>query len=411
MEAGTTLLAIALKTGALLALVAFANRLLAGRSAACRHLLWSIALLLSLLLPLASSLLPPVLVVAMPSSGPASALDAPAFATAGAVTPWAVAGYLWLCGTLVLLVRHLLTEAGMLRWMRRTRPAEGSPWLATLATLPRNYRVARPLRVLESTRVSTPCTWGAIRPVLLLPASGADWSEEERRYALLHELAHVRRFDYVTGLIARLACALHWYNPLVWVAARQLHLLQEQACDDAVLRGGETPSRYARLLVDLAGQLPIRAPLPGFALNMAQTFLRRRVVAILDSQRMRPSLQAYEAMTICLSLCGLALLLATSTVVDAHDTRVWPRDPLSPLSALPSLEALPVLEPIPPQAPLEALPAVPAPAAVPALPASRPCPHCPQSRPYPHSRQSRPCPRFLLPRHADARWTICRRTP
>jgi bla regulator protein BlaR1 len=51
----------------------------------------------------------------------------------------------------------------------------------------------RSLRVLESPEFTNPCTWGFIRPVLLLPAGGESWTEAERRLALLHELAHVRR--------------------------------------------------------------------------------------------------------------------------------------------------------------------------------------------------------------------------
>ena len=60
----------------------------------------------------------------------------------------------------------------------------------------------------------------------------------QRRHALIHELAHIRRHDYLSALIARICRAIHWYNPLVWFAAAQVTQLQEQACDDAVLRDG-----------------------------------------------------------------------------------------------------------------------------------------------------------------------------
>ena len=111
---------------------------------------------------------------------------------------------------------------------------------------------------------------------MLLPAAGASWPETQRRFTLLHELAHVRRLDdYLTTQIASMACALHWYNPLVWFAADQARKLQELACDDAVLNAGGTPSDYAQFLVGLAGvsrRLSRRHSRPPSAWSSARSF-------------------------------------------------------------------------------------------------------------------------------------------
>jgi beta-lactamase regulating signal transducer with metallopeptidase domain len=64
-------------------------------------------------------------------------------------------------------------------------------------------------------------------PVLLIPVAADSWSSEQRRLVLFHELAHIRRWDWLTQMLAHVACALYWCNPLVWVAARQMRIERE----------------------------------------------------------------------------------------------------------------------------------------------------------------------------------------
>ena len=85
-----------------------------------------------------------------------------------------------------------------------------------------------------------------------MPPSAAAWTIEARQAALVHELTHIKRADRRTQAIAQLACAIYWFNPLVWYAAAGLARERERACDDEVLRFGAKPSAYATLLLDLA---------------------------------------------------------------------------------------------------------------------------------------------------------------
>jgi hypothetical protein len=134
-----------------------------------------------------------------------------------------------------------------------------------------------------------PFVCGVLQPAVVLPAEAEAWSTARRRTVLLHELAHIQRRDCLVQLLAQIACAVYWFNPLVWVAARALCIERERACDDEVLVQGTTPSAYAAELVDLA-RVRRRQWHSSAVLAMARpTELEKRVRAILAH---RPRVQA-----------------------------------------------------------------------------------------------------------------------
>jgi hypothetical protein len=139
--------------------------------------------------------------------------------------------------------------------------------------------------------------------VLLVPAEANAWPDERRRLVLLHELAHVRRWDWLTQLLAHVACALYWFNPLVWLAATQMRIERERACDDLVLSSGARASEYAQELLGLAAGLSRSrwSMLPVVPMARAGA-LEDRVRLILDTRRNRAAL---TTAAVCLGV-GLA---------------------------------------------------------------------------------------------------------
>ena len=91
--------------------------------------------------------------------------------------------------------------------------------------------------------------------MVLLPETAETWPESRRHVVLLHELAHIKRQDCLVQMLVQLVCALYWFNPMVWYAARQLRIERELACDDAVIQVGTVPAEYATHILTLAGSL------------------------------------------------------------------------------------------------------------------------------------------------------------
>ena len=131
-------------------------------------------------------------------------------------------------------------------------------------------------------------TCGVIAPAIVLPADAQQWSPEDLRRAIVHELEHVRRADWLTHCLARVACAVYWFHPLVWIAWRELRArsgARLRRCG-AAPRRGDGLRRSARSC--LAARLSSRTGPPVLAMANRHD-LSSRVLAVLDArQRARP---------------------------------------------------------------------------------------------------------------------------
>ncbi|HET8772366.1 MAG TPA: M56 family metallopeptidase [Thermoanaerobaculia bacterium] len=141
----------------------------------------------------------------------------------------------------------------------------------------------RDVRLLRSPRIAVPVVWGFFRPVLLLPPDVVTWPAERLRVVLLHELAHLRRWDGVSLLLTRAAVSLFWFHPLAWALERAGRSECERACDDLVLASGTKPSEYADHLLAIARTMPAFDPFRSVTLAMSRkTQLEGRLLSILQ---------------------------------------------------------------------------------------------------------------------------------
>ena len=191
---------------------------------------------------------------------------------------------IWLGGSAVSLLLLAVGLGRLRRIASRATPVHDGPWARALEDVA-DARRRLPVRLVTGLHPAMLFTWGLWRPTIVLPASAPTWPAERIRAVLRHELAHVRRRDWAVHVFASVLRSVHWFNPLVWMACRQLRLASEQACDDAVLDGGMAAPDYAAHLLDVA-QLFRRTGRPGLlpAVNVVRpSGFERRVAAMLTT--------------------------------------------------------------------------------------------------------------------------------
>ena len=242
------------------------------KSAAMRGFVWGMAIVGCLIIPLFSLVLPKWELGILPetpvSSAPiqlstksvssipiASTPSQPDLVTGQSVpfttlhwTDWIA--IVWTGVGLFLLIR-LIVGIGAV-WHISTRSRNFSRAVEQLQSNS-NQRV----NIRLSDRITVPMVWGFLRPVILLPVDANHWQTERLRAVLLHELAHIRRWDWTMQMVAQIACVVYWFNPLVWFVAHRMRMEAEQACDDHVLNGGYRSTDYAQHLLDITRSMRI----------------------------------------------------------------------------------------------------------------------------------------------------------
>jgi beta-lactamase regulating signal transducer with metallopeptidase domain len=387
---------VSLDISIVLALATGAAWLLRRRSAATRHWILAMAIVCAAAVPV-FELVTPVWSIPVPAwlSPPAtstltvvshpvpqgSAVFAPAPAVAAAPSildrPEFLIVGAWVSGVVAALV-GLLTGFTRLRMLRRRahvihhgRVAEAAADAAGA------HGLRRPVLLLESDHPALVVTWGLLRPRVLLPAGSQHWTDERLRVVLSHELAHVRRGDWSMQILASLMQSIYWFNPLVWLACRQLRLESERACDDAVLSSGIAGPDYAAHLLAVARDAVRvrRVWTPANAIAHPST-LEGRIRAMLNARLNRAPLTTVTQVVVVFAL-GALTAVVSSAALSARSTFVSKDVVLAGGTHHRVLMRAVVAAPTPPAAPgparaaraVPAAPVAPAPPTAPAAPA------------------------------------------
>ena len=322
------LIEVVLKGSILMTAAAAAVVLLSRASAATRHFVWTLAVAGLLLLPVfalarARAVLPSwEIAVPIASSEMTEPIDvsravAVAQSIPVAVTDWTAAvsiesesgsvaarlpwvllpALVYALGVFALLLRLAVHHTRARRLTRDAAIVSDPEWKALLEDCAMRIGVQRQVTLFRSRVQLIPVTTGTIAPAIVIPADADTWGAERRAAVLLHELAHIARYDCLTQTLCAIASAVYWLHPGMWYVARRLRVERELACDDRVLAAGARAQDYAGHLLELAyGWSGRRAP--ALAVGMAGARkLEGRMRAILDSTRNRtaPTRRAWLA--------------------------------------------------------------------------------------------------------------------
>ena len=369
-SSGLSVLMILAKATVVLLAALGVTRVMERGSAVSRHLVWFVSLGALLLIPLLASW-SPIRLAILPSDVAAPSLGAPtsALPTAASVPSEAPMGApaipvpgspvstprsetaantvreivspdtplfgilsdpkllfgIW--ATVALLFAGWLAFGAMsvARIIRRSRPLESQDWMNPLWEVADRLELDRAPRLVRSDDAKMPFACGLLRPTIVLPAESDSWTLDRRRAVLLHELAHVRRRDLVGHTVGRFACALYWFHPLVWTAAKRLRSESERACDDLALNCGARASDYAEHLLDIVTGVRHHAT-PAVALAMARRKeFEGRMLAILDPELRRGAPSRRQTVGLVGGLAVLSLVVGAAVpVARAADGSVRP---------------------------------------------------------------------------------------
>ena len=206
------------------------------------------------------------------------------------VRPWlAEIVAVWLMGVVLLAIRPMLGWYTMRKLRRAGVSSVGNAVQSVMERVAARLRLARPVAVLQSTLVQTPIVLGYFRPAILLPVcvlSGLSPAQLES--ILAHELAHIRRHDYLVNVLQTVVETLFFYHPAVWWLSRQIRNERENCCDDVAMAALGSRADYGRALLAIE---ELRAAPAGLSLAVGGGSLLVRIRRIAGCEP-APSLVA-----------------------------------------------------------------------------------------------------------------------
>jgi len=188
----------------------------------------------------------------------------------------AVLLWIWILGCTVFSMRVLVQIIRI--WFINRKSKSISLSLEDL-----DLQMKRKVKFLSNPMIKTPMTFGLFQPKVLLPTTAQTWTKEQMEIVLLHELAHIKRHDYLLHLLGLLTLSFYWFHPLVWLLQKWQQSEREKACDEYVLKQGISKTNYAESLVSIArNMLTKRTHRWHSSLPMAASSeTKKRVLAIL----------------------------------------------------------------------------------------------------------------------------------
>ena len=227
--------------------------------------------------------------------------------------PWVAP--LWMAGVLIFYVRAAGGWLAVQKLRRRAAQPAAEEWQARLRALANRLGLERAVALLESHLVETPVAIGFLRPAILMPVgllSGLTVDQVES--ILLHELAHIRRFDYAVNVLQTLVESLLFYHPAVWWVSSVARAEREHCCDDIAVETRGDARGYAEALAELEHRRSAGAP----AMAATGGNLMKRIRRLMEPQKPRSTAGLAAASVALLSVLAAGLFAWTPAPADAR---------------------------------------------------------------------------------------------
>lgn len=281
--------------------------------------------------------------------------------------PWLLP--VWCLGVLLLSARTVLAWALTQRLSRRSTREAARPWQDALKKALVRMRMSGPVRLLASASIDVPMVIGLWRPLILVPASAMTGLSAAQLEAILaHELAHIRRHDYLVNLLQSVVETLLFYHPAVWWLSHLIREEREHCADDLAVQCCGDAYLYARALAHIEQLRGMPSPQPALGAGGGSLLTRvRRLLVASESHVQRRPWRLASGVGGAL----LAVVLGTSQLPDT--ARAEPPPSPAPAAALPPrVEPRTLAVSAPVQRPLVAPAFVPPPSPAPVVRIARP---------------------------------------
>ncbi len=283
---------------------------------------------------------------------------------------------IYVVGVTVMIIRLCIDLAQLKTLRKQGLSSLGTVWEEHLVVLARKMGISKRVGLHISKQLQVPVMIGFLRPVILLPAAMVNnMSPEQLEAILLHELAHIKRNDYLLNIFQSIVETLLFFNPFVWWISRNIRLEREHCCDDLVIAGTVQPMHYAKALVALEEyRLTVNPMAMAAAHDRHHLFHRIKRIMEMKTKHLNYSQRLLALLIILTGLVSIAWLnpdSRRSRKENKADT-VAPK-PVTVKSAQPAPSAQPsvpdyIVAPVPP--------AAPDPAAMPKAPEAPAAPDC-----------------------------------
>lgn len=229
----------------------------------------------------------------------------------------------WLAGAAAALAFHILRHVLFLRSIRRWSYAvTNETALRVLKAEASRMGIRKTIRLFHCPNIGSPMIVGLLRSTLLLPDE--DFSEDELALVFRHELVHLKRRDLLIKLGLTLACALHWFNPAVYLLARQINFWQESACDETVISHGSMEDKqfYSETIIRVIRRKMRARTVLTTTFYLGNNGMKRRIAAIMESRKKHAGAALCLAALLLVSCSGMAFAIDAEPAGQAEQQTV-----------------------------------------------------------------------------------------